>query len=173
MAGKKKTPEKPSEDGEETKKGGGGLIGMVMLAVSAIAASFGASYMLTPAAATTSTEVAECTPHETEKAHEPIAKDYTYVPLDEILVTIGSEPATRFLKMEISVMTDSEHAYMVESNAPILIDAFINYLRSVELEDFEDPAFYSKMREQLSRRSELVLGSSATDGILVTSFLLR
>ncbi|MGH1422067.1 MAG: flagellar basal body-associated FliL family protein [Hyphomonas sp.] len=173
MAGKKKTPDTPPADGEtEGKKGGGGLIGVVMLSVAAIAASFGASYMLTPAAAAP-TEMAECTPHDVAKVHEPVRKDHTFVPLEEILITIGSEPATRFLKMEVSVMTDAEHAYQVEQDAPILIDAFINYLRSVELEDFEDPAYYGKMREQLSRRSELVLGSSASDGILVTSFLLR
>lgn len=173
MAGKKKTPEAPPADGETEKKGGGGLIGMVMLSVAAIAASFGASYMLTPAAAAPSEASAECSPQDLAKVHAPVRKDHTFVPLEEILITIGSEPATRFLKMEVSIVTDEEHAYMVEQDAPILIDAFINYLRSVELEDFEDPAYYGKMREQLSRRSELVLGTSATDGILVTSFLLR
>ena len=49
----------------------------------------------------------------------------------------------------------------------------MNYLRSVELSDFENPAFYAEMRAQLARRAELVLGGSVTDGVLITEFLLR
>jgi flagellar FliL protein len=56
---------------------------------------------------------------------------------------------------------------------PVLIDAFTNYLRSVELSDFENPDFYAHMREQLSRRSELVLGGGVSEGVLITEFLLR
>lgn len=167
MAGKKpKTDDAPAE-----KKSGGGLIGMIILSVSAIAASFGASYLLTPAEA--APVETECSTHEAVKVSEPVYKDQSFVALDEILITIGSEPATRFLKMDVSIVTSSDYLDIVEQDAPVLIDAFINYLRSVELEDFEDPAFYAQMREQLSRRSELILGASASDGVLVTSFLLR
>ena len=57
--------------------------------------------------------------------------------------------------------------------ADVLIDAFTNYLRSVELTDFENPGFYSHMRDQLGRRSQLVLGGGVSDGVLITEFLLR
>jgi flagellar FliL protein len=55
----------------------------------------------------------------------------------------------------------------------MLIDAFNTYLRSIEMKDFEDPGFYPRMREQLARRSELVLGSGVSSGVLITEFLLR
>jgi hypothetical protein len=71
------------------------------------------------------------------------------------------------------VVTDAEGTSMVQSAEPVLIDAFTNYLRSVELSDFENPDFYAHMREQLGRRSELVLGGGVSDGVLITEFLLR
>ena len=55
----------------------------------------------------------------------------------------------------------------------MLIDAFNNYLRSIELADVEDPGFYPHMREQLARRAELVLGGTVSNGVLITEFLLR
>jgi flagellar FliL protein len=75
--------------------------------------------------------------------------------------------------MKVSIVTDNSGAGMVTKAEPVLIDAFTNYLRSVELSDFENPDFYAHMREQLSRRSELVLGGGVSEGVLITEFLLR
>ena len=90
-----------------------------------------------------------------------------------MLITVGSAPATRFLKMNISIITDASGAKAVAEAEPMLADAFNTYLRSIEMTDLEDPGFYPRMREQLTRRAELVLGDGVTDGVLITQFLLR
>ena len=174
MAKKSKEPEENSEteDTGESSKKSGGMMGLIALAFAAIAGSFGATYFLGPSPAST-VSAATC---ESEKAApEPKrAKiDQQFVPLEEILITIGSSPSNRYLKMQVSVVTDKDSIDQIKSAEPILMDAFINYLRSVELDDFEDPKFYSNMRRQLSRRSELVVGAGASDGVLITEFLLR
>ena len=169
-----KAGESPAEGGENTgakKKSGGGIVGLAILAVGAMTSSFATVYVLAsdPRSAAPACPVASSTP-----VAEPIAHDdQIYVELRDILITIGSEPASRYLKMKIAIVTDDDGASMVEKAEPVLIDAFTNYLRSVELSDFENPDFYAHMREQLSRRSQLVLGEGVSDGVLITEFLLR
>ena len=169
-----KEPETPADgDGaEEKSEKSGGMMGLIALAFAAIAGSFGATYFLGPSPAPAQSAEA-CDPAKSVPEPKRASKDQEFVPLEEILITIGSAPATRYLKMQVSVVTDKESVDAIKDAEPILMDAFINYLRSVELNDFEDPKFYSNMRRQLSRRSELVVGAGASDGVLITEFLLR
>lgn len=173
MAKKEEKPE--VDDAPEAEEKSGGMMGLIALVFAAIAGSFGANYLLAPSAAPASTSAEACTPEQLKEAkpQKRAEEDQEFVELQEFLITIGSEPASRYLKMKVSVVTDKEAAKKVKEAEPILVDAFINYLRSVELSDFEDPGFYTNMRQQLSRRSELVVGAAASDGVLITEFLLR
>ncbi len=162
----------PDDAPPKKKSGMGGVIGIVGLAVAAAASSFGVSYFMAPAEAA-AVPVCEADGTGTGHVASIAPADQVYVQLDEVLITIGSAPATRYLKMNLVIVTDKSGVHAVEGAKPVLMDAFNNYLRSVELTDFENPAFYSIMRDQLSRRAELVLGSSVSNGILVTEFLLR
>ncbi|HPE46818.1 MAG TPA: flagellar basal body-associated FliL family protein [Hyphomonas sp.] len=177
MAGKKgdkadKAPKAEDAEADAKKGGGGGVVGLAVLAVGALASSFATVYFLTPSSH--SAETVACTPGEAPPAIQPAIKDnQAYVELRDLTVTIGSEPATRYLKIKIAVITNNKETGAVSKAEPVLIDAFTNYLRSVELSDFENPGFYAHMREQLSRRSQLVLGSDVSDGVLITEFLLR
>ena len=166
------TDETQDPDATPAKKSGsGGIVGLLGLAIAAAAGSFGVSYVMT----TPPQDETACPSPGVMAGHiEPIAReDQDYVELEEILITIGSEPASRYLKMNLVIATDKSGTGAIEDAEPILRDAFINYLRSVELSDFEDPAFFARMREQLSRRADLVLGSAVSDGVLITEFLLR
>ncbi len=163
---------KPAKDpgAPKVKSGMPGIIGLAILGAVAVTTSFGVAYFMPPAA---SPAASACTPGETTVQAAETDKARTYVPLEELLITIGSAPATRYIKINLSIVTGPKGAAAVKSSEPVLKDAFNNYLRSVEVSDFEDPGFYVHMREQLSRRSELVLGGSVSEGVLITEFLLR
>ena len=171
----KKAEAKPEADKTDAPaKPASGLMGLLMLGAASLVSSFGLVYFLTPPAATASAEA--CAPGDataTGEIEPTIMADQSYVQLKEMVITVGSAPATRYLKMNISVMTDSANTETVQAAEPVLIDAFNTYLRSIEMKDFEDPGFYPRMREQLARRSELVLGSGVSNGVLITEFLLR
>ncbi len=149
-------------------------MGLLMLGGASLGSSFGLVYLLTPPPSEAAA-LAACTPGEIEPttAETTIKPDQAYVELQEMIITVGSSLANRFLKMNISVITDSANTATVQAAEPVLIDAFNTYLRSIEMKDFEDPGFYPRMREQLARRSELVLGSGVSNGVLITEFLLR
>ncbi len=163
-----------ADENELTPKasGGGGLIKWGLLAVVSAGASFAVSFFLSPDSAA---ESAVCVvPEAGEPLVSPLARDdQAYVELKEVLITIGNAPATRYVKMNISVVTDKKNTDQVLKAEPMLVDAFVSYMRSVELSDFESAGFYPRMREQLAHRSELVLGGDVSRGVLVTEFLLR
>jgi flagellar protein FliL len=156
----------------EKKASGGGLIPLVVLALVSMAGAFGVVFFLSPSP---SPAALACGPGDGgAAAHQPLAlEDHVYVELQEILVTIGNEPATRYVKIQTSVISDSSHMGAVKKAEPMLVDAFVGYLRALQLTDFESADFYPKMREQLAMRSEIVLGADASHGVLVTEFLLR
>jgi flagellar FliL protein len=169
----KKPDTNESGQTESGKKSGGGIAGLAIVAAASLASSFGLFYFLTPPAPP---PAAPCPPAGTSAAApeiKPLAQDQVYVEMKEILITIGSAPADRYLKLNISIVTGKDSAAKVKEAEPMLIDAFNNYLRSIELSDLEDPGFYPHLREQLARRSELVVGSAASSGVLITEFLLR
>ncbi len=164
-------PEAKSEE-EAPSSGGIGMMGLLVLGLACAATSFASVYFLAPAptVAEAATVEAEYVPVEKPEKKK---KDLTYTEVQEILITVGSAPATRYLKMQLAVATDKDDAKKIKPLETQLIDAFLLYLRSVELKDFEDPAFYKHMREQLGRRADLVLGDGIVEGVLITEFLLR
>lgn len=157
---------------EQDQAGKKSPVGFVMLAVAAMAGSFAVSYLAEPAPLD-APESCAAEEKPSAQSYAMVHKNLVYISLPEILTTIGSEPATRFLKMNISVATTKDGASTVEDNKLVIIDAFISYLRSVELTDFEDPGFYGHMREQLAHRSNIILGPQVSDSVLITEFLIR
>lgn len=156
----------------QTKKSGGNIVTWAILAIVSAACSFGVVFFLTPsgtAEAPACVEVASNAPYSAPLATE----DQEYVALEELIVTIGNEPATRFVKMQTQIVTTKGNADKIKKAEPMLADAFITYLRAVELSDLETAGFYPRMREQLGRRAELVLGGDVSNGVLITEFLLR
>ena len=169
------TADQAAED-EAPKKDGINPVGLLVLGVACAATSFASVYFLAPAAtvvAEASTDAPEAAAMAEKAKDSGKKEEFTYTPVQEILITIGNAPATRYLKMNVSLATDKADAKTVKSNETALIDAFLLYLRSVSVDDFEDPAFYKHMREQLSRRADLVLGDGVAEGVLITEFLLR
>lgn len=160
----------PDDQKEAPAKGSIGLVGIASLGLAAGLGAFLTNYL----APTTEAEVATCALASTTLPVEPLFETpEAFVPLPEILITIGRTPATRYLKMNVTIATNGSGVSSIKSAEPVLIDAFNNYLRSIELADFEDPGFYAHMREQLAHRAEIILGAETAGGVLITEFLLR
>lgn len=165
--------EDAAPEAESPGKSGLGMVGLLVLGLACATTSFASVFFLAPSPEPASATTVEAPAEYKPKEAAPLAKDQTYTEIQEILITIGSAPATRYLKMQVSIATDKTKSKDVKSAETALIDAFLLYLRSVELTDFEDPHFYNHMREQLARRADLVLGDGVSNGVMITEFLLR
>lgn len=163
---------KPLPEDEKPPKSGG-VLGLAILATVAIASSFGWNILILEKP---SAERLSCpnvnAPEVLARAAKQKGED-SYTLLPEILITVGSTPAERYLKLTVAVATPKGKDNAVKDAELLLTDAFNTYLRSIEITDFEDPEFYSHMRDQLAWRAEIVLGNSVAKGVLITEFLLR
>ena len=158
--------------GNTSSKGGNILVSSAILAVVCGAASFAMVYFLAPSEAS---ESAACpTPGAMAAGPAPLASaDTSYVELEDMLITVGDGADNRYVKLRAVVMTPTASAADVEGAAPMLTDAFLTYLRAIDISDFEAESFYPDLKEQLSRRAELVLGAERARGVLITEFMLR
>ena len=164
--------ENDTPDAETKTPSEGGLLKLIVLALVCAGASFGAVYFLSPSATSVQVSCAD-TSVTPPKSQSLASDDQIYIEMKDLLVTIGNEPATRYIKMKTSIITDKAASEKVKKAEPMLADAFVGYLRALELTDFESADFYPELREQLSHRSEVVLGGDVSQGVLITEFLLR
>lgn len=160
-----------ADDAAPAESGGNLLVNSAIIAVICGAAAFGVVFFLAPSGAT---ESAACAVSPDAYGPAPLANaDTGYVELEDMLITVGIGGNARYVKVNAVVMTPAAEVEAVQAASPMLQDAFLTYLRAIDISDFEAEAFYPDLKEQLSRRAELVLGAERARGVLITEFMLR
>ena len=163
------------ESAETPKKGGGGIVGQVIVAVMAGAAAFGTVWFLpAKSAPVTTCESAELSANAGETLLPELSLGETaFVEMDPLIVTLGEEGSARQLRIGLtleSALTDSE---AVNYATPKLRDAFTGYLRAVSIADLEAQDSIVRLRAQLQRRAQVVLGDQSVRNVLITDFVIR
>ncbi|MEE9328954.1 MAG: flagellar basal body-associated FliL family protein [Parvularculaceae bacterium] len=170
-----KKTKKPETDAAPVKSGGG-LIGSVLTAAVAGAAAFAAIYFLPQknppqADGGTGEEEAAAYSGQTHELEEVVVET-TFVALSPMVVSVGRDDGLRHLKIGLSFEVAVDQAALLSEQEPKLRDVFMSYLRAVEGQDLEDPAFMARLRAQLERRAATVLGESFYLKLLITDFIL-
>ncbi len=147
----------------------GSLLGLVLTPVVLAAASFGTVYFLPEK------EPVIMAPTESVEYKEPIdigiPKDMETVTLSQITVSIGQNK--QVLRIGITLEAPPESIAYISPDDPRLRDAFMGYLRAIDVQQLQDAAFMVQLRAQLLRRAKLVLGPENVYGVLITDFLVR
>ena len=161
----------PIEDGEDASgKSKGGLIGAILTPVLLGAASFGMVYTLPgPDAPISDYEGDEVMQEVETVVFTP--PELGIVELNEFVLSIRSD--RQILRILLALETPKDNVENIDPNDLRLRDAFMSYLRAVEVEQLADVSFLPQLRAQLLRRAKLVLGEDNVSGILVTDFLIR
>lgn len=159
------------DSGDSSGKSKGGLIGTILTPLILGAASFAMVYSLpSPQSEPTDTE------HETEEHYgaEPLQVtdvDMGVVELNEFTLSLREDK--QVLRILLALETPKSVVESIDPNDLHLRDAFMSYLRAIEVEQLQDVAFLPQLRAQLLRRAKLVLGDDNVSGILITEFLIR
>ncbi len=95
-----------------------------------------------------------------------------YLVLDPMVISIRPMGSRRHLKLALIIETPSEQADTLLSRTYHIKDVLNTYLRSVNSDEFEDPAAMSRLRAQVRRRIGAVAPGIAIDQILITEFVL-
>ncbi|WP_102106675.1 flagellar basal body-associated FliL family protein [Oceaniglobus roseus] len=101
----------------------------------------------------------------------PVMPNIAFIPLDPILVSLGSgSHALRFLgQLEV----DQPRLEEVTKLLPRVIDVLNSYLRAVEPVELEDPAGLMRLRAQMLRRIQVVVGEGRVRDLLIMEFVFN
>ncbi len=163
--------EEQQEDQEEPKKRSKKplLIGFV-LAILLGAGGFYAVWsgmILAPKDATAPEHAqAESTPED------PLPQA-AFVPLDPLVVNVGSGASERHLRFQaqLEVTPGSEEA--VRKLLPRVVDVLNGYLRAIEPSELERKSALVRLRAQMLRRIQLVIGEGHVSDLLIMEFVLN
>jgi len=154
---------------EPKKKGG--IAGAIVTPLIVGAASFGTVFLLPTQNAPLASESHSAATTAPLTPHDFMPKNLDVVELKEFIVSIRD--GKNILRMSLALEVPNEVRGEVNPNELRLRDAFMGYLRAVEVSELQDPDFLPQLRAQLLRRSRLVLGQDKVAGILITDFLIR
>ncbi|SNT03730.1 flagellar basal body-associated FliL family protein [Tropicimonas sediminicola] len=99
--------------------------------------------------------------------------DVTFVPVDPILVSFSSNGQSRHLRFRADLEVAPLEAANVEALMPRVLDVLNSYLRALEIEELERPTALIRIRAQMLRRVQMVVGEDRVEDLLVTEFVLN
>lgn len=98
--------------------------------------------------------------------------DVAFVPLEPLIVSLATGTTSRHLRFRAELEVPSAHRADVEALRPRIIDVLNGYLRAVEPGDIEGPAALVRLRAQMLRRVQMVVGQGRVRDLLVMEFVL-
>ncbi len=158
------TEPEPTE--EKTKGGKKGLIIGLLAALLAGGGGFYATYagLILAAPAATADHAPEST--------LPPLPDIVFIPLEPMVVSLGSAASAKFLRFSAQLDVDPASAEAVKMVLPRIIDVLNTYLRAVSEEELGKPAALERLRAQMLRRIQVVTEHGQVKDLLITEFVL-
>jgi flagellar protein FliL len=114
--------------------------------------------------------------HSAAESMHPEVKalpEVTFVPIDSVILALGSGSQNRHLKFTAQVEVDSAYAADVALLTPRILDVFNSYLSAVDPLMLEQSAAIVRVRAQLLRRVQMVVGEGRARDLLITEFVLN
>lgn len=149
----------------------GKLLGAIVTPLILAAVSFGTVYLLPTSEGTIVPASQDEGAAAVTSPHDFMPTNLAIVEMDEFVVSIRDDKNILRMRLALEVPTDLQSE--IEANDLRLRDAFMGYIRAIEVAELNDPAFLPQLRSQLLRRARLVLGPDKVAGVLITDFLIR
>lgn len=111
--------------------------------------------------------------HDAAKADVGALPDIAFVPIDQMVLSLGAAAEGRYLRFTAQLEVPSAHADEVTLLKPRILDVLNGYLRAVDPAELEDPAALVRLRAQMLRRIQIVTGEGRVRDLLVTEFVLN
>ena len=99
--------------------------------------------------------------------------DVAFVNLEPLVVSLGPNAKSKYLKISITLETFGSDAKAIEHLKPKFRDVLNTYLRAVDESDLTEPAAMIRLRAQMLRRIQLIAPQGAVENVLITDFVLN
>ncbi len=166
-----------SQDEEVSKKGKKPIVFGVLGAAILGGAAFFVTYTgIFPSAADDSEMAADSYDSTDESAggKSGVAEsDTKFVALAPLTISLGKFASSRHLRFQAYLEVPSAAAEEVERLSPRVLDVLNTYLRAISESELEDPASMNRLRAQMLRRVQIVIGEENVRDLLITEFILN
>jgi flagellar FliL protein len=87
--------------------------------------------------------------------------------------SLGKFASSRHLRFQAYLEVESAKADEVKHLSPRILDVLNTYLRAIAERELEDPASMNRLRAQMLRRVQVVVGEENVRDLLITEFVLN
>ncbi|WP_439110721.1 flagellar basal body-associated FliL family protein [Lentibacter sp.] len=116
---------------------------------------------------------AENKAHEVKQEEVEDLPDLAFVEVDPMTVSLQDNGQDRHLRFRAHLETSGEYKADVELLLPRIVDVLNSYLRAVELDDLKNASALVRLRGQMLRRVQLVVGEGRVNDLLIMEFVLN
>lgn len=106
-------------------------------------------------------------------AEDSSMPDAAFVPIEPLLISLGSNAQAKHLRFRGQIETKPQHADEVQMLMPRIVDVLNSYLRAVEEKDLREPSALIRLRAQMLRRVQIVTGPGRVEDLLIMEFVLN
>lgn len=163
-----------SEEAETPKKGKKGLVFGVLGALVLGAAAFFVTYSgIFPSTDYGSKAAEGSLSAPVEDGRGDVEANVTFVALDPLTISLGKFASSRHLRFQGYLEVEPAVAVEVERLSPRILDVLNTYLRAISESELEDPVSMNRLRAQMLRRVQVVVGEENVRDLLITEFVLN
>lgn len=162
-----------------------GKMPLILLIVLALAGAGGGFYLVYAGLIPTGSHESEASDHDDGQGdgHETVQqsdhgapvslKDIAFVKIDPILISLNDSNRVQHLRFRAQLEVVADHEHEVEAVLPRVTDVLNSYLRALELADIRDPLALTRLRAQMLRRVQVVVGKNRVRDLLIMEFVLN
>ena len=90
-----------------------------------------------------------------------------------MVVSLFDKGRDRQLRFRAQIEAPGRYQNDVETLLPRIVDVLNSYLRAVELDDLKDASALVRLRAQMLRRVQIVVGDGRINDLLIMEFVLN
>lgn len=99
--------------------------------------------------------------------------DIAFIPVDPLVISLGKNASSRHLRFRAELEVPSAYQEEVEKLLPRVVDVLNSYLRAIDPNDLENISGLARLRAQMLRRVQVVVGHGRVKDLLVMEFVLN
>lgn len=99
--------------------------------------------------------------------------DLAFVPMETLVINLPEHAQARHLLFTAQLEVEPAYSQEVTALMPRIVDVLNGYLRAVKVAELEDPTALIRMRAQMLRRVQVVVGDGRVRDILIMEFVLN
>lgn len=109
-----------------------------------------------------------------EKVEEAEAlPDLAFVPMETLVINLPPNAQAKHLLFTAQLEVEPAYSQEVTDLMPRIVDVLNGYLRAVQIAELEDPTALIRLRAQMLRRVQVVVGEGRVKDILIMEFVLN